>query len=74
MEVAGHPGRKVKRPFCNDICQYRYLVHSHNGTSVSAGNSVFQRFFPLQDFHDGEAKSYDDKALCRTLPSEVLGN
>ena len=23
LELAGHPGRKVKRPFCNDICQYR---------------------------------------------------
>ena len=27
----------------------------------------------LQDFHDGEAKPYHHKALCRTLPSEVLG-
>ena len=42
--------------------------------SVQVIQTVIRRFFSLQDFHDGEAKSYDDKALCRTLPSEVLGN
>lgn len=35
LELAGHPGRKVKRPFCNDICQYRiFMMEKPNLTTT----------------------------------------